>query len=298
MDIINESNVKIQSIPQQWYGNGISQLDMLRLDLLHPVVSGNKWYKLRLNVMYALDHGFKAIVTFGGGYSNHLVAAAYTAKRAGLKSVGIVRGKYDILTPTLKDCIAEGMELIFLTKTEYDRADEPDAIKELVAHFDEVFIIPEGGANYWGRKGAGLICKHIKESYTHIVTSVGSATTLIGIRNEAPLTQTVLGFVPMKGGEYLVETVSKHLHPDKNLRWQLFDRWHFGGFGKSNNELIQFMNDFYTECSIPLDIIYTSKMMYGLKQLITEGYFKKEDKILAIHSGGLQGNSSVSGLIF
>ena len=298
MVIIDEKNVVIQPLAPSWFNSKVEALDVLRLDLLHPVVSGNKWYKLQLNVMYARDHNYKTLVTFGGGYSNHLIATAYTAARAGLGSVGIVRGKYDHLTPTLEACKNEGMELIFATKEEYDTQGEPAWEKELARHFDEIFIIPEGGANEWGRKGAGLICRFIPDNYTHIAVDVGSGTTITGIRNKTPEHQYILGFVPMKQGSYMKDHIAPHLAAGKNVNWHLSDNWHFGGFGKWNDELISFMNDFYRTNNIPLDIIYSSKMMFGLNDLLHQDYFKPTDRIICIHSGGLQGNTSVKGLVF
>ncbi len=298
MDTINDSLVKIEPLQPGWYNSQVAALDMLRLDLVHPIVSGNKWYKLRLNIKYAQDHNFRTIVSFGGGYSNHLIATAYAANKAGLGSVGVVRGKYDKLTPTLIACQQEGMQLIFVTKEDYNRKEDKEWISELAYHFDEIFIIPEGGANEPGRKGAGLINRFIKEAYTHIAVSVGSGTTLAGLRNSLPANQHLMGFVPMKQGAYLNSYIATHLSPGKEGNWQLFDDWHFGGFGKWNTELITFMNDFSATNKIPLDIIYTSKMMYGIRELIDSGHFAPTDKILAIHTGGLQGNEGVGGLNF
>jgi 1-aminocyclopropane-1-carboxylate deaminase len=298
MDIMHEDRVIIQSLYPGWYQFRVHTLDMLRLDLVHPVVSGNKWYKLRLNIMQARDHGFKTILTFGGGYSNHLIATAYTAKHSGLRSVGIVRGKYPVLTPTLRDCVEEGMELIFVTKEDYDRQGEPEWEQKLAAQFDSLYIVPEGGANEWGRKGAGLISKFIKPHYTHILLSVGSGTTLCGIRNKTNPQQQVMGFAPMKQGAYLADHIAPHLDNEHKDNWTLYDNWHFGGFGKWNNELIEFMNDFHAVNNIPLDIIYTSKMMYGLRDLINTNHFSETDKLLCIHTGGLQGNVSVQGLVY
>ncbi len=293
MDIIDERRAVIQPLNKFWYNNKVAALDMLRLDLIHPVVSGNKWFKLRLNVAYAMDHGFKTIVTSGGGYSNHLIATAFTAKKFGIRAVGIVRGKYNVLTPTLEACRAEGMELIFVTKEDYNNKHEPKWIKNIVAHFDEIFMIPEGGANEWGRAGAGLLDRFIKDDYSHIAVAVGSGTTLIGIRNKINDQQQILGFAPMKKGAYLKAYISDHIIPVKNKNWQLFDEWHFGGFGKWNNNLLNFMNDFYREHKIPLDVVYTSKMMYGMSEMLANNSFSSCDRILCIHSGGLQGNVSV-----
>ncbi len=293
MDIIDESRVITQPITEEWYRRKVAGMDMLRLDLLHPVVSGNKWYKLRLNIKHALEGGFKTLVTFGGGYSNHLVATACTAKIFGINAIGIVRGKYDILTPSLVQCKDAGMELIFVSQEDYKNKHEPEWAQKLVAHFDEIFIVPEGGANEWGRVGAGLINRFIKDTYTHIAVAVGSGTTLIGIRNKTNEKQQILGFAPMKQGLYLKEYIAEHINPEKNKNWQLFDQWHLGGFGKWNDDLLGFMNDFYSINNIPLDIIYTSKMMYGIRQMLFSDHFAASDKILCIHSGGLQGNVSV-----
>ncbi len=296
MDTIDERNVKIQPLHAGWYSGKVAAIDMLRLDQLHPVISGNKWYKLRLNILYAQEHNFKTLVTFGGGFSNHLIATACAAKKAGMGSVGVVRGKYDKLTPTLIACQQEGMQLVFVTKEDYNQKDDKVWINDLARHFDEIYIIPEGGANEPGRKGAGLINRFINNSYTHIAVSVGTGTTLAGLRNSLPAEQSMLGFVPMKQGGYLREYIATHLNPGKNENWQLLDSWNFGGFGKWNTELITFMNDFHNTNNIPLDIIYTSKMMFGLRELIYSDTFQPTDKILCIHTGGLQGNEGVSGL--
>jgi len=295
MDIIDERLAVIQPLNKFWYKNKVAALDMLRLDLLHPVISGNKWFKLRLNIAHAVDHGFRTIVTPGGGYSNHLIATAYAAKRFGIKCVGVVRGKYDVLTPTLKACKDAGMELLFTTQEDYRNRHEPDWAKHIVSHFDEIFMIPEGGANEWGRAGAGLLSRFIDHSYTHIAVSVGTGTTLIGLRNKIGEEQQLLGFVPMKKGTYLEGYIGGHVAEGKNKNWRLFDDWHLGGFGKWNDELLVFMNDFYRENNIPLDIVYTSKMIYGISDLLTNNFFSSCDRILCIHTGGLQGNSSVEG---
>jgi 1-aminocyclopropane-1-carboxylate deaminase len=293
MGIIDESRAIIQSLDNKWYQDKVAAIDMLRLDLLHPVVSGNKWYKLRLNVKHAIENGFKTIVTSGGGYSNHLIATAYAAKIFGLKAIGVVRGKYDVLTPTLEACKEQGMELIFATKEDYEDRHEPEWARRFVEHFDEIMIIPEGGANEWGRAGAGLINRFIKDSYTHIAVSVGTGTTMIGIRNKTNVMQQVLGFAPMKQGGYLKESISEHLQPEQNRNWQLSDEWHFGGFAKWNAELLEFMNDFYRQNNIPLDLVYTSKMMYGIRQMVNDNFFGPDARVLCIHSGGVQGNVSV-----
>jgi len=290
---MDEHKVIIQLLNKNWYDGKVAGIDMLRLDLLDPVISGNKWYKLKLNIRYALDNNYKTIVTFGGGFSNHLIATAAMATESGLKSVGIVRGTYKELTPTLQACKDAGMELVFISKEEYKDKQETRWLKKLTSQFDNLYIIPEGGANEWGRKGAGLINRFIKDSYTHIAVSVGTGTTFIGLRNKTAQAQQLIGFVPMKEGAYLTNYIGEHLQTDRNHNWELHDEWHFGGFGKWNKELIAFMNEFYAQNKIPLDIIYTGKMMYGVQQMLQKNVFPADAHILCIHTGGLQGNASI-----
>ena len=298
-DTIDDRKAVIQPINKFWYENKVAAIDMLRLDLLHPVVSGNKWYKLRLNVADAQEKGYKKLLTFGGGFSNHLVATAYAARMFGLQSVAIVRGKHEVLTPTLRDCVDYGMELIFVTREDYNNKHMPEWLAGLVADFDSLYIIPEGGANEKGRAGAGLISWYIHDHYTHIATAVGSGTTLVGLRNKLPATYMLMGYAPMKDGKYMQAVMNEHIEPALQDKWQLFDEWHFGGFGKCPKELIGFINDFYRETTILLDIVYTGKMMYGIKQQLSDNYFSSSDRILCIHSGGLQGNVTVKeALIF
>lgn len=292
MVTIPEFTPRIQSLSAEWYIPHVAKVDMLRLDELHPEVSGNKWYKLKYNLQHAIEAGCNTVLTFGGGYSNHLAATAAAAKLLGIKSVGIVRGVYDPLTPTLEECRKNGMELIFASREEYDKKDEDDYLRELKSKYN-AFIIPEGGANEWGRKGVEEIASLILPVYTHICVSVGTGTTFIGVRNALPADQAVLGYVPMKKGAYLKNEIEPHL--SNNANRQLFDEWHFGGFGKVNDKLIDFMNEFYAINGIPLDIIYTGKMMCGIQQQLQAGVFPGDAKLLCIHTGGIQGNASIAG---
>ena len=294
-DTIDERNVVIQPLSKFWFQSKVAGVDVLRLDLLHPVVSGNKWYKLRLNLAYAVDNGFKTVVTFGGGYSNHLVATAYAAQMFGLHAVGVVRGVYAEPTPTLNDCRRYGMELHFVTKDFYGNKGDAELLRELTADFESTYIVPEGGANERGRTGAGLIDRFVSKKYTHIALAVGTGTTLAGLRNKLPVQQKILGFAPFKNAGSMAADINHHIAPEKRQTWQLFDKWHFGGFGKRTPELVDFMNGFYRETRIPLDIVYTSKMMFGIHDMLEACEFNSSDKILCIHSGGLQGNSSVKG---
>jgi 1-aminocyclopropane-1-carboxylate deaminase len=294
MDIIDESKIEIQSLTQEWIGNDSISIDMLRLDLIHPIISGNKWYKLRHNIECAAQHGYNTILTFGGPYSNHLSATAGTAKAYGLSSIGIVRGNGQI-TETLKQCDEMGMELYFISREEYKQKENPEFLETLSAQLGKPYVIPEGGANELGRTGSEKIEWEIPEGYTHVCVSVGTGTTFIGLRNALSPDIHLLGFVPMKQGTYLAEEIKLHLKKGRDVNWQLFDQWHFGGFGKCNEQLTDFMNDFYRSNNIPLDVVYTAKMMYGISQMKDNGRFPVGARILCIHTGGLQGNVSVKG---
>lgn len=284
MDI---TKCKIQKVK---FKNGF-EVAILRLDLLHPVISGNKWFKLKQNLSFAQEKGYKKIITFGGAYSNYLIATAAAAKEAGLQSIAIVRGYHakENLTQTLKDCTIYGMQLQFVTREEYALKNEKDWLKNLSAQYPDAYIIPEGGNNELARKGIEEIALIIPDVYTHITVSVGTGTTFAGLRNAIDEKVRMVGFVPMKNGAYL----KNELQLEKG-NWELIDDYHFGGFGKWNDELIDFMNEFYRINKIPLDIVYTSKMMYGLQEMIEKNEFDKGARILTIHTGGLQGNIGVA----
>lgn len=265
-------------------------VDMLRLDLLHPVVSGNKWFKLQYNLEQAKATGHDTILSFGGAYSNHLVATAAAAQAAGLKSIGIVRGIQQSLTHTLRDSVHYGVQLHFISYEDYKQKADPAYLQQLAEQFRHPFIIPEGGANEAGRRGAGEIAAYIPAAYTHIAVSAGTGTTLAGLRNALPHTKFVCGFAPMKGGSYLQQEIMPFILPEKHSLFRITDRFHFGGFGKQNEDLMAFMKDFEQQYGFPLDRVYTAKMMFGIRALVQEQAFGDDARILAIHTGGVQGN--------
>ncbi|MBS1588329.1 MAG: pyridoxal-phosphate dependent enzyme [Bacteroidetes bacterium] len=292
MDIMDESKVVIQQLKK--VPNSLS-IDMLRLDLLHPVISGNKWYKLRPNLEAAKNANFNTILTFGGAFSNHLIATAAAAAQSGFQSVGVVRGldTETTLNPTLEACKQYGMKLHFVSREDYHKNKTEDFLATLQNLYGEIFVIPEGGANENGRSGAEDIGNMIPNCYSHVCVSVGSGTTVLGILRRLTIEKQVLGFAPMKKGKYLKEVISQYFLPKHLPNLQLFDQWHFGGFGHWKPELLDFMNQFYLSETIPLDMVYTAKMMFGVFALIQQNYFPEKSKILCIHTGGLQGNISI-----
>lgn len=295
MVTIPESEPIIQELNPEWHSSKVNRVDMLRLDTIHPVVSGNKWYKLKHNIAYAQQNGYDTILSFGGAYSNHLVATSAAARHYKIKSIGVIKGLYAARrpTPTLTECTDNGMLLEFVSNEDYAKKNYSEFLEELSAKFDNPFIIPEGGANELGREGSGEIANYIPQGYTHICISVGTGTTLIGLRNLLARDINIWGYVPMKGGTYMQSEIEKHVLPDLQKSYLLFDNWHFGGFGKFNEDLINFMNSFYSTNNIPLDMVYTAKMMYGINAQIQSDFFPADANILCIHTGGLQGNVTV-----
>jgi 1-aminocyclopropane-1-carboxylate deaminase len=268
------------------------EVKMLRLDKIHPVISGNKWFKLKEWISIALGSSKKGIQTFGGAYSNHLVAAAFAAKEAGIKSRGIIRGEKGIKeSPTLLEAEGYGMEMIYVPRVEYR---DPAALMQRYPLPDGWILIPEGGKGIQGVKGAAEILDLVPDlhQFSHICCAVGTGTMLAGICNAAAPHQQVTGISSLKGTDVISLEVKSWLS-DPELVFNILFDYHFGGYAKHPAELINFMNQFYLQTGIPTDIVYTSKLMFGIHHLITMGYFRNDSKILAIHSGGLQGNRSL-----
>ncbi|OSZ78697.1 hypothetical protein CAP35_10735 [Chitinophagaceae bacterium IBVUCB1] len=285
----------IQPLHPAFFSQYVNRMDMLRLDSIHPVVSGNKWYKLQYYLQDAKAKRADTIITFGGAYSNHLVATAAAAKQFGFKSIGIVRGMHskDSHTQTLANCISFGMELQFVSREVYTQKSDIQYLQSLLAIYPNAYIVNEGGAGELGVKGSSAIAAYIPHHYTHICVSAGTGTTLAGIRRALPADVQLLGYVPMKGGVYIREVINDYLPLALQSTYALYDDWHLGGFGKHTDEQLTFMNDFYSQNHIPLDVVYTAKMMMGIEAQIKAGFFPADASILCIHTGGLQGNSSV-----
>lgn len=267
-----------------------------RDDLIHPVISGNKWRKLNHNIEKFKQGNYKKLLTFGGAYSNHIAATARAGKELGFSTIGIIRG--DELNsnsnPTLKQAHEDGMELIFTKREEYDLREEKYYHEELRRRHGHVLIIPEGGANYFGVLGCQEILKENEASVEYVVSACGTGTTAAGLLLNGA---NVIGVSALKGGEFLNENIAQLLSQmlieedvlETMGRFDLQLDYHFGGYAKYNDELIQFMKDFTSEFDIPLDQVYTGKMMYALMDLIQKDHFPKGSKIMALHTGGLQG---------
>ena len=270
------------------FPNSIS-VQIKREDLIHPFVSGNKFRKLKYNLLQAKAENQKTLLTFGGAFSNHIAAVAFAGKERGFKTIGIIRG--DELArkvnenPTLLFAQKCGMQLEFISREEYRLKSELSFIENLKHKFGNFYLIPEGGTNALAIKGCEEIITHEDADFDYICCSIGTGGTISGLINSALPHQKVLGFPALKG-DFLKEEIRNFA---QNENWELISDYHFGGYGKINAELVLFINHFYAENQIPLDPIYTGKMVFGVIDLIQKNYFPAESKILMIHTGGIQG---------
>ena len=273
------------------------KVDLLRLDVLHPIVSGNKFYKLRFYIDDAINKGVSTVASFGGPYSNHIVALAFTAKEAGLKSIGYIRTNADEpITPSMAEAKAYGMELVYLGRTDFQT--NKASILQTSETKSDTYFIDEGGYGIIGAKGAATILTELDTTlYEYMICAVGTGTMLAGIVHAARPKQKVIG-IPVLKNEGSIEAEINALlleHNDKknNQPYTLLHQFHQGGYAKTNPMMIDFMNRLWDAEKIPTDIVYTSKLLFGVEQLIKENYFEKDASILVIHSGGLQGNRSL-----
>jgi len=284
MQIPDPGNITTDEIHTPLLKNKKVELDVLRLDKIHPVISGNKWFKLKYHLDNYNAANYKGILTFGGAWSNHIVATACACYLQKIKSIGIIRGEKPAqFSATLTEAIKYGMEQKFISRESYGQKESKEFLSTITKEFPDHYIIPEGGAGKEGEKGASKILQHANgKKYTHIVCAVGTGTMYNGILISASAEQQVLGIVVLKGWNEKDENVDK-----------LFYNYHFGGYAKYNSTLIDFMNEFYTFANIPTDFVYTGKLAYAIFDLVKKDHFVRGSKILMIHSGGLQGNTSL-----
>lgn len=260
-----------------------------RDDLLHPVISGNKWRKLKFSLDHALSLGADTVISMGGTYSNHLHALAYAGKALGIKTIGIVRSEQaETLTPTLIDLQRFGMELKFVSRSEYRLLRCFKKWYELPDLKSRHYWLPEGGAQTLALSGVADMVSEINISYDTICVPCGTGTTMAGIINAVPNTVSVLGFAALKNAGFLNYDIESLIVSSCN-NWRINMDYHFGGFAKVNAELMMFIKDFEETHEIPLEPVYTGKMFYGLYDMIKNQKFKPGQRIIAVHTGGLQG---------
>jgi 1-aminocyclopropane-1-carboxylate deaminase len=266
-----------------------------RLDQLHPFISGNKYFKLKYNLTEAIEQHKQGIITMGGAYSNHLAATAFSCYEQGITSVGIVRGEViEPLNPTLAFCRKHNMKLISVSRDDY--ASTGEEVQKIILHHPHLFFVPEGGNNEPGMKGCREILQHISgaDEFTHIICSMGTGATFKGIASAANASQTVIGIPALKiKTDEQEQFILQHAAVSSAAKQIVLFEFAGKGYARTDEQLINFMNSFYTKTSIPTDIVYTGKLMQAVISLAEENYFSAESKLLVIHSGGLQGNNSL-----
>lgn len=260
-----------------------------REDLNHPLVSGNKWWKLKHNLAEAQAQNKKTLLTFGGAYSNHIYATAAAAAEFGFKSIGIIRGEETLpLNSTLSFAKQRGMSLHYVSRELYRTKTSSQFIDALEQQFGDFYLIPEGGTNILAVEGATEFAQTLNTDFDYVCCPVGTGGTLAGLIEGLP-EKKVIGFSVLKGGEFLVNDIQALTTVKGN--WNVVSDYNFGGYAKTNSALEQFIRTFEANHAIPLDQVYTGKMMAGIFDLIQKAHFVKGNTILAIHTGGLQGKS-------
>ncbi|WP_374089098.1 1-aminocyclopropane-1-carboxylate deaminase/D-cysteine desulfhydrase [Methylomicrobium lacus] len=274
-----------------------------RDDLLHPVISGNKWRKLKFILNHALELGSDTLISMGGFYSNHLHALAYAGKELGLKTIGLVRGEPpQVLSPTLEDCRNWGMELRFVSRSDYRRLRQYRESFDLPGISPGQYWLPEGGAQALALQGVAELVEEIGIPFDVLCLPCGTGTTLAGCIAALDGAKTAIGFAALKNADFLASDVERLLTKSSltpalsrrergkfRCQWQINQNYHCGGFAKTTPELLEFIRIFELTQQIPLEPVYTGKMLYGLFDMIAKGEFAPGQRIIAVHTGGLQG---------
>jgi 1-aminocyclopropane-1-carboxylate deaminase len=270
-------------------------LYLARLDQLPYPASGNKWFKLKYNLLEAQRQGLQQLITFGGAYSNHLYATAEAADFCGFKSVGIVRGEEHFpLNKTLCYCASKGMRLFYMSREDYRKKTDETFLQAWMKArgLTQSYLIPEGGSNAWAVKGVSELIDLLPADTNIIATACGTGATLAGLIAGLKPHQEAWGFAVLKGSDFLMENIQQLLTAAKvsvqNKNWKLFSEYHGGGYAKTPDELLSFVREFKDDQGILLDPIYNSKMLYGVFDLASKGLLPGDKKIVLLHTGGVQ----------
>ena len=290
------NNITLDSWDHDSFRRHDLKTEVLRLDKIHPEISGNKWFKLKYFLNQALLTQKNRLISFGGAYSNHLLALASAASLFGFSSVGLIRGEEPVIwSPVLKALKDNGMELRFLTRAEYDRQKKSALLPNSGEFEQHSLLIPEGGAGLSGVRGAEEILKGFPlDEYTHICCAVGTGTTLAGIINSSGPKQKKIGVSVLKGTSDLKPLTLEWVKNPTDLdQVQMIHEDHFGGYAHFTTDLINFMNQTYATSGIPTDFVYTGKLFYSVARLTEMNVFPAGSRILVLHTGGLSGNRSL-----
>lgn len=282
-------NTPLQEIDDDLFIRKKIKLYIKRDDLIDQHISGNKFFKLKYNLIEAADNNFTTLLSFGGAYSNHIYSLAYAGKKFGFETIGIIRGEEHIpLNPILHFVKQCEMELFYLSRSDYKKKYSDEIINRLLAEFGEFYLIPEGGSNDLAVKGCSEIPSRIDLNYDYLFCACGTGGTLAGIINGVKNKSKVIGVAVLKNASFLIDEV-KRLSCSVNSNWEILLNYHFGGYAKFTSGLIDFIKIFNEKFNIQLEPIYTGKMLYAIYDLARYDFFKPGSKIVAYHSGGLQG---------
>lgn len=289
--MISYSQTPIQEIKASFLTEAGIRLLVKREDLNHPEVSGNKWWKLKYNLEQAIEEGQDTLLTFGGAYSNHLYALAASASELGMKSIGIVRGEETLpLNPTLRFVKSRGMEIHFVSREAYREKQESNFLHELQEKFGRFYMLPEGGTNALAVKGCKEFSMQLVEEaeFDTLCLPVGTGGTMAGMVAGLKPHQQAIGISVLKHGEFLNEEVKRWLTGSES-NWRIETGFAFGGYARSNRELLDFIRMHREQHNLPLEHVYTAKTLYGIYELIRQGKIRRSSVVMMVHTGGLQG---------
>lgn len=279
----------LQFIDDQIFSERKIRLFVKRDDLTDEHISGNKFFKLKYNLIEAAEKGYKTLLSFGGAYSNHIYALASAGKRFGFNTIGVIRGEEHLpLNPTLEFAKECGMNFYYLSRTDYRKKYSDEILERLKQNFGEFYLIPEGGSNYLAVKGCTEIPQRFETKYDYIFCASGTGGTLAGIIKGSNENSKVIGVAVLKSATFLIDDVKKLTASEKS-NWNILLDYHFGGYAKFNRELIEFVKTFTSKFNIPIEPIYTGKMLFAIYDLAKKNFFPEGSSIIAYHSGGLQG---------
>lgn len=283
-----------------WSPTGDIEVLIKRDDLIHPIISGNKWRKLQQVFDQWQKNSQSKILSFGGGYSNHLHALGYACYQTKIPFCAMIRGDYQHrLTPMLQDLKNWGTDIRWLTKIQYARKNDENWLKSNVTDYSDFQVIPEGGSGVMVHSGMMQLISELPQDLDYLLCPVGSGGTLAGIIQALYQLQRktkVIGIAVLKGQDYLESLVSSLItqkHALTQHHWQIIHQYHFGGYAKHNAELLDFCAAFTSQASIAIEPVYSGKLFFGLQQLMKQNYFEPGSKVCAIHTGGLQGARSL-----
>lgn len=285
-DFLSTENIPLSEIHHPLLSEHGVKLFVKRDDLIHPFISGNKWRKLKYNIEEMRGQKKDMLLTFGGAYSNHILATAAAGSKLGFKTIGIIRGEEPSQkSSVLKKVEALGMRVHFISREEYRKKETREFIEKLKQLFGDFYLVPEGGGNELGVKGCKEITGEIKIDYTHICCCSGTGATLAGIALSLPRGREAIGFCVHKGSEAVEESIKKWTSAADNFA--IINDYHFGGFAKSTPELREFARKFSMETTIPVEPVYTAKMFFGIFDLVRKDFFKPGNMLIALHTGGI-----------